>query len=166
MLVLVLQALSPTFNNQSRPIIGSQSIVSSSSVDVLFRNRPELQMSFERVASEVAALHPTQVGLIFGGDSWEFPLWYLLRRHLKGSNMPTIIHEMNEQAIDPHSDVIVYLDVTSPAAPKGMIELPAFVRCGSTNGYHSHCNLPACERTRTSRENRARFLQVDTRLFV
>ena len=44
--------------------------------------------------------------------------------------MPTIIHEMNEQAIDPPSDVIVVdndnLDVTPHAAPKGMIEVPGF----------------------------------------
>ncbi len=48
--------------------------------------------------------------------------------------------EFCHQAIDPESDVVVYLepDKKAPRAtptPEGMIEVPDLVRCISSNGY-------------------------------
>jgi hypothetical protein len=40
--------------------------------------------------------------------------------------MPVIVHEKNEQVIDPKSAVVVYVDRAPRAAPDGMIEVPGF----------------------------------------
>jgi hypothetical protein len=129
MLILGFQGLPAMFQDKSRPIIGARSIISASSNDVLFANRPDLEAGYVRLADELAELRPKQVGLIMGFDSWEFPLWYLLRQRLQDSDMPVIVHEMNDQAIDPESDVVVYLEPdnnASRATPDGMIEVPGF----------------------------------------
>ena len=132
MLLLGLQAVPAMFLNRSRPIIELPrgSIISASPNNVLFANWPHLEPGYVRLADKIAELRPKQVGLIIGNDSWEFPLWYLLRQRLRASDMPVIIHEMNEHAIDPHSDVVVYiyndLDTARHADPDGMVEVPGF----------------------------------------
>ena len=124
--LLALQAFPALFHNKLRPIIGPQSIISASPVDAMFRNRPDFQPGYMKLAAEIAALRPQQIGLLFGGDSWEFPLWYLLRKRLPISDMPVIIHELNEQAIDPRSDIVVYFNKEPSLVPHGMIEVQDF----------------------------------------
>ena len=131
MLILGFQAVPAMFHNAYRPIIGPPwSIISASPNDVLFANWPGLKAGYVRLADKIAELRPAQVGLFIEDDSWEFPLWYLLRQRLQKSDMPKIIHELNEQAIDPRSDVVVYIynyyARAHNADPDGMIEVPGF----------------------------------------
>jgi hypothetical protein len=125
MLILGLQAVPAIFHNAARPIFGPRSIISASPDSVLFLERPELQTGYVRLADKIAEIRPKQLGLIFGDDSWEFPLWFLLRERLKASDMPLITHELNEQVTDPRSEVIVYLERRHHAIP-GMTEVTGF----------------------------------------
>jgi hypothetical protein len=86
-------------------------------------NTPVPNEAYIELADKIAELRPKQVGLIFGSDSWEFPLWFLLRQRLKASDMPVIIHELNERVIDPRSEVVV--SERGYHAP-GMTEVPGF----------------------------------------
>jgi hypothetical protein len=85
-----------------------------------------LKDGYVRLVDKIAELHPRQVGLVIGADSPEFPLWYLLRQRLNGSDMPVVIHEKNEEEIHPESDVVLYLRRTPARTPDGMVEIPGF----------------------------------------
>jgi hypothetical protein len=121
MLVLGFQAAPAAFNNKTRPIVGA-----SSPVDVLFTANMNLKAGYVRLAHKIVELHPRQVGLVISGDSWEFPLWYLLRQFLHDSDMPVIFHETNEGEIHPESDLVIYLDRVPARTPDGMVEIPGF----------------------------------------
>jgi 4-amino-4-deoxy-L-arabinose transferase-like glycosyltransferase len=132
MLIFGFLAVPAMFHNRSRPIIDLPrwSIISASPNDVLFANWPHLEPGYVGLADKIAELGPKQVGVIIGDRSWEFPLWYLLKQRLRASDMPRIIHELNEHAIDPRSDVVVYIyndvDTVRHADPDGMVEVPGF----------------------------------------
>jgi hypothetical protein len=121
------QARDPTFYNLTRslfnrPLFGDRSILDHGPADVLFINRPDMENDYLRIADMIAARRPKQVGVVIGGDGWEFPLWFLLRQRLSSSEMPIITYEMNQKAIDPNIDLIVYVDYGRPVL-KGMREI-------------------------------------------
>jgi hypothetical protein len=116
------QAKDPVFNNLTRPLLGEHSILKRAPVDILFSNRPDIENDYVHIAEMIAARRPKQVGVVIGGDGWEFPLWFLLRERLAASEMPIITYEMDQKAIDPHIDLIVYVDYGHPVL-KGMREI-------------------------------------------
>lgn len=118
------QATHPTFGNVSRPILGNHPIAKRAPVDILFTDRLDLEADYMRVADAIAARRPKQVGIIIGGDSWEFPLWYLLRQRLSPAEMPAIVYEMNDKNVDPRTDIVVCLDIYPTL--KNMREIPGF----------------------------------------
>jgi hypothetical protein len=67
------------FNNYRRPLWGAQSVLLTNSVEQTFRPRPEARESYEDLIEFMLTQKCTQVGLVTGGDSWEYPLWTLLK---------------------------------------------------------------------------------------
>jgi hypothetical protein len=62
-----------------------------------------------------------------GGDSWEFPIWYLLREKLSEQEMPIIVHETEENNIDLAANFVVYIDTTAPALiMKNLVRIEGF----------------------------------------
>jgi hypothetical protein len=125
-LIFGLQAVPALFHNVSRPIVGARSIITASPIDVMFSNRPNIKIAYVQLVHKIVELRPKQIGLLVEENSWEFPLWYLLRQRLGRADMPVIIHELNEQMIDANSDVIVYLDRTPRGVPNNMMLVPGF----------------------------------------
>ncbi len=72
---LLYLALFPTVFNQSRPLLGRNSILRHNRWDVLFYNRPELQPGYTAALDQIDRLQCNAVGLQLGLDTWEYPLW-------------------------------------------------------------------------------------------
>jgi hypothetical protein len=82
--------------NSSRPVIGPRSIIATSRTEQYFVNRPLLFEPYNRSVQYLANSRCSDVGLILGGDDWEYPFWVLLREHdkrrvrLEHVNVPNI----------------------------------------------------------------------------
>jgi len=118
---LSLQSSIFVFINASRPLFGPRSVVTASAVDILFANKQDLKDDYVHLVGLVVQSRPKRVGLVIGGDglviggdSWEFPIWYLLREKLSEQEMPIIVHETAETNIDLAADFIVYIGTTAP----------------------------------------------------
>ena len=111
--VVSIQSFVVAFHNRSRPIFGDWSVATASAEDVLFANRRDLKADYLRLADQLAQARPKRVGLIIDEDSWEFPIWYLLRQRLSDQDMPTIVHEIDENSADRAAEFLVYIDTTA-----------------------------------------------------
>jgi hypothetical protein len=114
--VISIQSCVFVFRNNSRLLIGYQSVATAAAEDILFVKQPGLKADYLHLADELALARPKRVGLIIGGDSWEFPIWYLMRQRLSYKDMPVIVHEAEENAIDSAAEFLVYIDRTVPAS--------------------------------------------------
>jgi hypothetical protein len=65
-----------------RHLLGPDSVVTMPRAAQRFRNHPGLQPVYEAAAGVVEGMGCKRVGLVFGGDGWEYPLWPLLRTRL------------------------------------------------------------------------------------
>jgi len=78
-LLLVLGVLPALLANRSRPLIGPDSILTTSREEQYFANRPEVYEGY-RQAAEALREHGAQHTLLYlSGDSWEYPLWVLAK---------------------------------------------------------------------------------------
>jgi len=133
LLLLSIPAILLAFVNDTRPIVGEPSIVTSQPEQILFANRKDLRVDYVELADRVAGLRPKRVSVVVGSDGWEFPLWYLLRQRLAAEHMPTIVHSLDETRLDPASDLIVYIDRVP--APAGMAALERVSEAGHLSLY-------------------------------
>ena len=78
-LLLALPSLAMTW---PRHLLGPDSVVIMPRAAQRFRNHPKLQPVYEAAAGVVEGMGCKRVGLIFGGDGWEYPLWPLLKARL------------------------------------------------------------------------------------
>src|SRR5262245_214258 len=62
-----------------RPLVGPQSVLTLPRSVQRFRNRPQLQAVYEAAADALTGLRCQRVGLVLGGDGWEYPFWPVLR---------------------------------------------------------------------------------------
>jgi hypothetical protein len=65
-----------------RHLLGPDSVVTMPRAAQRFRNHPQLQPAYEAAANVVEGMGCKRVGLILGGDGWEYPLWPLLQARL------------------------------------------------------------------------------------
>jgi hypothetical protein len=78
-LLLVAGALPPLLYNQSRPLLGAKSVLTTPRQEQYFINRPELLPAYREAAAAVREHGASQTLLYLSGDSWEYPLWVLAR---------------------------------------------------------------------------------------
>jgi hypothetical protein len=74
--LLALPSLAAT---RPRPLLGPDSVLSASRTAQRFRNHPQLQLVYEAAVDHLGDAGCGRVGLVMGGDGWEYPLWPLLR---------------------------------------------------------------------------------------
>ena len=87
--VFFVAALPWLFLNQSRPLLAgsaqilgfpaSANIWERTYVEGLFANRPNLRDAYMNAAQWLLARNSRRIGIATKGDSWEYPLWALLR---------------------------------------------------------------------------------------
>lgn len=71
-------AMPYALNNESRPLLGKDSILVASRENLYFRNRPQIEGDYRRGAGDIAAQSCRDIGLVIGMETWEYPLWALL----------------------------------------------------------------------------------------
>lgn len=90
MAILVITSFHWVLKNESRPLVGQNSILNTSRIDQYFSNRPGIKESYYDCALAVSSQQCNDIGLQLGGDHWEYPLWVLIQRSSK--QIPRIEH--------------------------------------------------------------------------
>lgn len=75
---LFLCSLPWVFMNASHPIFGQSNILTDPREQQYFVNNPGYYYSYRKAAEQLSKGTCRDVGLVMGGDSWEYPLWALL----------------------------------------------------------------------------------------
>jgi Dolichyl-phosphate-mannose-protein mannosyltransferase len=78
MLVLIVVSLPWVFKNKSRPLLGRNSIFTTSRTKQYFKDRGGIAAYIEATRI-ISGFHCQDVGMILGKDNYEYPLWILLR---------------------------------------------------------------------------------------
>jgi 4-amino-4-deoxy-L-arabinose transferase-like glycosyltransferase len=80
MTVMLIFSIPYLFYNESRPLLGCDSIMTASRLDQYFRNRKALKKSYYDSAALVAAARCDAIGLqLKGNDDWEYPFWMIMK---------------------------------------------------------------------------------------
>ena len=94
--LLLICCLPWVFYSESRPLLGENSVLITPRQAQYFANDPGFIFSYTSSVDVIAQTGCQQVGIILGGDTWEYPLWALLERdhpwkgrmeHVKVDNM-------------------------------------------------------------------------------
>ena len=105
--ILILSAVPWVFSNKFRPLLGNENIFSISRIDQYFTNRPYLKDPYVGAANFVRSLSCSAIGLSLEAESWEYPLWPLLRTHdtrvvrLEHVNVANVSSVLSDRS--PHS---------------------------------------------------------------
>ena len=106
--LLALPSLAATW---PRELLGPKSVLTMPRPAQQFRNHPMLQPVYEAAADVLSTMECRRVGLVLGGDDWEYPFWSLLRaRFGEGLWME---HALVQNASGP----------LAPAAPEALCAL-------------------------------------------
>ncbi len=81
--ILLLGAIPYLVNNHSRPIIGQANIITTSRINLYFKNRASLSQPYIDSAQFLSQTQCSNIGLILGPDDWEYPFWVLLGQNGK-----------------------------------------------------------------------------------
>lgn len=79
MIVLLVFSLPYLFTNQSRRLLGKDSVLLTSRLDQYFKNQPQSKQLYYDAAMLIASRGCSDVAVKLGGDEWEYPLWMLLQ---------------------------------------------------------------------------------------
>ncbi len=90
MLFLIVLSIPWVFKNQSRPLIGDDSILKRSRMEQYFSNRPDLEESYMNSLLLLKDEACNRIGLEIGQDHMEYPIWILLKNMSCGT--PEIQH--------------------------------------------------------------------------
>jgi len=84
LVVLVLTAVPYLFYNRTRAILGERSIFTKSRAELYFMNRPDLYVPYLALSDFLKSQACRDIGIILGGDDFEYPLWALLQENKSG----------------------------------------------------------------------------------
>lgn len=80
-LLFFASALPWLLYNVPRPLLGDQSVLTTSRTAQYFANQQGREVYYQQLASEILANGCEDVGLFIGGNDWEYPLWVFLGKH-------------------------------------------------------------------------------------
>jgi hypothetical protein len=111
MLILAAASLPWLLCNPTRPLLPYPYFFNSR-VDTLFANRPALEQPYRRAAAAIIDGRFRNIGLVFGRDDWEYPLWFLLQPYLEqnGARIEHVVSDATSVTRYPngpfHPDVL------------------------------------------------------------
>lgn len=127
-------ALFPLLANVSRPLLPISQSARQKSVwtnqrdKLVFNNKDaDYYRNYTDAAAAIAQTGGKRIGLLIGGDSWEYPLWRYLRKN--AAAMPRLEH-VKPDAIPAAIEVLFILerpDALSSLAPRAANDSSAFV---------------------------------------
>lgn len=119
LILVCFYCLFPLFFSESRPLLYSSSIpvirnmtakensVWVSSRDKLFfNNYPDLYDKYTAASDILVKSQISDIGLIMGSDTWEYPLWRYMRLHML--SMPRITHQKADSIDQQVEGLFVY----------------------------------------------------------
>ena len=111
-LTIIISSLPWIFCNQTRPVIARinmenkkpelKSIITLPRNEQYFASYPELKKPFEKASIHIQHCNYFDIGIITGGDTYEYPLWFLLNyfekkpmriEHVNTNNQSTALEE-------------------------------------------------------------------------
>lgn len=117
---LLLAALPWAFSNVTRPLVlteGGETIFPLLTVErnqLYFVNRPDIYYQYVQIAEDMRRMKASNIGLILGGDTWEYPLWVLIKQ---GNPTPVRIEHVQvdnlsrfTRAVEFRPDIFVRID--------------------------------------------------------
>jgi hypothetical protein len=122
--LLVVAALPWALSSRYRPLVPfvpsvtNPSVLAVSRDEGYFLNRPELEDGYRKATDRVVALGAQDVGLVQGLDSWEYPLWALLR----AAGSTAVLRDVDvvngtASLADPRAPDVLLCTVPCPAPP-------------------------------------------------
>ena len=121
--LLALPSLAATW---PRELLGPRSVLALPRPAQQFRNHPMLQPVYEAAADVLSTMGCKRVGLVLGGDDWEYPFWPLLRARFGGDPWMehVLVENVSSRFAAPASDppcalLIVGRDRDGPVAWRG-----------------------------------------------
>lgn len=76
--IILLGASIPyIINNPSKPLIGPHNVYRMDRETQYFIARPDIKKSYDMIANSIDNIKCNDIGLILGGDDWEYPIWIL-----------------------------------------------------------------------------------------
>lgn len=116
-------------NNVSRPLIGPDSILTTSRQTTLFRNNAPLHKPYLHAVRSIAPRHPTDIGLVMGADyAWEYPLWALTKGPLHGPHFSAVLPDRPPATGQPAYQALICVETPTAdcaaLAPSDWITTP------------------------------------------
>jgi hypothetical protein len=109
-----------------RTLVGAGNVLTTPRVTQGFRNHPELQPVYEAAADLVRDMRCERVGMVFGWDGPEYPLWPLLRSRLgrEGRLEHALVENASGRLAPPRADapcalLVVDRDLGGPIVWRG-----------------------------------------------
>lgn len=108
-LLLLLLSVPWLFWSRPRPLAGPQSVFSVPRSSQSFANRPDLEPSYTQGIEVVRQRGCSSVGLVLGGNDWEYPFWALLHNtetparleHLEVHNFTRVLTTLTDANFHP-----------------------------------------------------------------
>ncbi len=83
--ILLISAMPWVFMNQSRPLLGKRSIFIIPRIEQYFANRPSLKDPYLEKCGYLRSIGCYSIGIHTGPDTWEYPLWIIMRQNHAGN---------------------------------------------------------------------------------
>jgi len=104
-IIVALFGFNWTFNNRTRPINPDAAFVQENRTDGYFTGRPGLLSVYRMITDSISTSTCTQVGMILGRDTWDYPFWMMLRdqgyhgviRHIQVNNASKVYERTDFQ---------------------------------------------------------------------
>lgn len=77
--------------NDSRPLLGSKSVVTTSRFKQYFANLQGAPYSYSEAVKEIQRNQCDQIGIDMHEDSWEYPLWVMLKKNNKNIRIESVL---------------------------------------------------------------------------
>jgi len=118
-----------------------QSIFRADRTQLLFANGPQLQGTYTRMASDLADLGCSQVGILLGGDGAEYPLWSVLGAPRDSLRIEWIVSGTASARYAP-SD-FVPCGVICQDCPRETVKIRGLPQAYDLGGFQLFLGLPA-----------------------
>ena len=100
-IIAILIGLLYATRNDTRPLLGRDTVLAQPRSNLYFASRPTLRQPFLDAADEVARGKPELIGLVTGIDDWEYPFRVLVRMRLGSQPIFEHINVQNESRTCP-----------------------------------------------------------------
>jgi hypothetical protein len=100
-LVAIAIGLLYATRNDTRPLLGGDTVLARPRTDLYFASRPTLRQPFIDAADEVAQNKPEIIGLVTGVDDWEYPFRTLVRMRMGSAPKFVHVNVQNESRVCP-----------------------------------------------------------------